>query len=114
LRAVKKRRANLLLEAPDRDTYRRLGAEDANGVPAPSSRGVLGKARAIANRAFAETVPLEADGHAAIEGNGHGNGHLGNGHAAGADEEEAAVGAPSTAGQLPAGDGPDDSGSGGS
>ncbi len=81
------------------------GAADANGVPAPSSRGVLGKARAIANRAFAESIPLEADGHAAIEGDGHG--HHGNGHEAGAAEEEAAVG--STTGQLPAGDGSDGS-----
>ena len=39
------------------------GSEDANGVPAPTSRGVLGKARAAANRAFAETIPIEADGH---------------------------------------------------
>ena len=39
------------------------GTEDANGVPAPTSRGVLGKARAAVNRAFAETVVIEADGH---------------------------------------------------
>src|SRR6185369_17187202 len=30
------------------------GSEDDNGVPAPSARGMLGKARAVANRAFAE------------------------------------------------------------
>ncbi len=66
------------------------GAEDANGVPAPSSRGVLGKARALANRAFAETIPVEADGHAAIEGNGHG----GNGHGPALDgAQHEAVGA---------------------
>jgi ubiquinol-cytochrome c reductase cytochrome b subunit len=47
------------------------GSEDENGVPAPQSSGVMGRARAIANRAFAETVVVEADGH----GNGHGNGH---------------------------------------
>ena len=44
------------------------GSEDANGVPSPSSRGPLGWARGVANRAFAETVVIEGDGH----GNGHG------------------------------------------
>jgi len=81
------------------------GTEDANGVPAPTSRGVLGKARAAANRAFAETVVIEADGH----GNGHGagDGHeiAGNGHDSEiAGEEHGAVGAPSPAAQLPRGD----------
>jgi ubiquinol-cytochrome c reductase cytochrome b subunit len=47
------------------------GSADENGVPAPHSRGVMGQARAIANRAFAETIVVEPDGH----GNGHGNGH---------------------------------------
>jgi ubiquinol-cytochrome c reductase cytochrome b subunit len=47
------------------------GSEDENGVPAPQVSGVMGQARAIANRAFAETVVVEPDGH----GNGHGNGH---------------------------------------
>jgi hypothetical protein len=42
----------------------------------------VGRARAISNRAFAETIVVEADGH----GNGHGNGH-------GPGEEHAAVGA---------------------
>jgi ubiquinol-cytochrome c reductase cytochrome b subunit len=71
------------------------GSEDDNGVPPPSARGMLGKARAAANRAFAETIPVEADGH--------GNGHHGNGHAAPGEEHEA-VGTPgSTA--LPPGEG---------
>jgi ubiquinol-cytochrome c reductase cytochrome b subunit len=70
------------------------GSEDPNGVPAPASRGMLGKARAVANRAFAETVVVEADGH--------GNGHHGNGHGpAVAGEEHEAVGAPSSAAQPP-------------
>jgi ubiquinol-cytochrome c reductase cytochrome b subunit len=47
------------------------GSEDENGVPAPHSRGAIGLARGVANRAFAETVVVEPDGH----GNGHGNGH---------------------------------------
>jgi hypothetical protein len=46
------------------------GAEDGNGVPAAGSRGVAGRARVIANRAFAETVVVEPNGH----GNGHENG----------------------------------------
>ena len=78
-------------------------SEDANGVPASTSPGVLGKFRAAANRAFAETIPIEADGH----GNGHGsgNGHdAGNGHGPEiAGEEHEAVGTPSSPGQLPSG-----------
>ncbi len=74
------------------------GSEDANGVPAPTSRGLLGKARAAANRAFAETIPIEADGH----GNGHGPEIEGNGHGPEvAGEEHEAVGAPGAPAQLP-------------
>jgi quinol---cytochrome-c reductase cytochrome b subunit len=58
------------------------GSVDENGLPAPQARGVMGRSRAIANSAFAETIAVEADGH----GNGHGNGH-------GPAEEHAAVGA---------------------
>lgn len=59
------------------------GSEDENGVPSPASRGAMGWARGVANRAFAETI---------VAGNGHGNGHGPNGH--GADGHEvAAVGA---------------------
>jgi ubiquinol-cytochrome c reductase cytochrome b subunit len=80
------------------------GTEDANGVPAPASRGVMGRAKAVANRAFAETIAVEADGH----GNGHGDGH---GPVA-EGEEHAAVGSAGAPAQLPGGDGPDeDSGS---
>jgi ubiquinol-cytochrome c reductase cytochrome b subunit len=79
-------------------------SEDANGVPASTSPGVLGRARAAANRAFAETIAIEADGH----GNGHGsgNGHdAGNGHGPEiAGEEHEAVGTPSSPAQLPSGD----------
>ena len=80
------------------------GSEDANGVPAPTSHGVLGRARAAANRAFAETIVIEADGH----GNGHGSGDghgAGNGHGPEiAGEEHEAVGAPGSPAQLPSGD----------
>ncbi len=74
------------------------GSEDANGVPAATSHGVLGRARAAANRAFAETVVIEADGH----GDGHG---AGDGHGPEiAGEEHEAVGAPGSPAQLPSGD----------
>jgi ubiquinol-cytochrome c reductase cytochrome b subunit len=64
------------------------GSEDENGIPAPQVSGAMGRARAIANRAFAETVVVET--------NGHGDGH-------GPADEHAAV----TAGhaELPGGDG---------
>jgi ubiquinol-cytochrome c reductase cytochrome b subunit len=95
LAVLEAKKVTALLPAP--------GSEDDNGVPAPSARGMLGKARAVANRAFAETIPVPADGHGAIETDGHGNGHHGNGHAVTGEEHEA-VGAPgSTA--LPPGDG---------
>jgi ubiquinol-cytochrome c reductase cytochrome b subunit len=69
------KKAPALLPAP--------GSEDENGVPSPDSRGAMGWARGVANRAFAETI---------VAGNGHGNGHGPNGH--GADGHEvAAVGA---------------------
>jgi ubiquinol-cytochrome c reductase cytochrome b subunit len=48
------------------------GSVDKDGVPAPQVHGALGRARAIANRAFAETVVLETNGHADGHGNGHG------------------------------------------
>jgi ubiquinol-cytochrome c reductase cytochrome b subunit len=54
------------------------GSEDENGVPAPQVSGAFGRARAIANRGFAETAVVETNGH----GNGHGHG-----------DEHAAVGA---------------------
>jgi ubiquinol-cytochrome c reductase cytochrome b subunit len=66
------RKAPALLPAP--------GSEDENGVPAPASHGALGRAKGIANRAFAETVVVEPDGHGNGHGSGHRNGH-GNGHA---------------------------------
>jgi ubiquinol-cytochrome c reductase cytochrome b subunit len=72
------------------------GSEDTNGVPPPAGRGALGKFRAAANRAFAETVVLETDGH----GNGHGDGH---GPEISGEEHEA-VGAPGSSAQLPPGD----------
>jgi ubiquinol-cytochrome c reductase cytochrome b subunit len=70
------------------------GSEDKNGVPAPGSNGALGKLRAIANRAFAESNPVE-DGH----GDGHGPAIEGNGHDAAieAGGDHAAVGSASAA-----------------
>jgi len=74
------------------------GSADENGVPPPGSRGLLGRARVIANRSFAETIPVET--------NGHGNGHGPHGELESVEEEHAAVGsgAGSGHGQLPAGD----------
>ena len=82
---------------------------DANGLGAPAARGPLGKARAIANRAFTETVLVESNGygngngngHEAVNGNGNGNGHVAvnghsNGHPAIEGSEPAAIGADGT------------------
>jgi ubiquinol-cytochrome c reductase cytochrome b subunit len=54
------------------------GSRDGNGVPAPQTRGLTGRVRAIANRAFAETAAFQPNGH----GNGNGNGHAPGGQAA--------------------------------
>ncbi|MBO0802946.1 MAG: cytochrome bc complex cytochrome b subunit [Nocardiopsaceae bacterium] len=72
---------------------------DGNGVPAPGSRGLMGWARGVANRAFQETVEAEdghgGDGHAEI---GHGaNGHGANGHEVDGGDH-AAVGSGSSSG----------------
>ncbi|HEY6786468.1 MAG TPA: ubiquinol-cytochrome c reductase cytochrome b subunit, partial [Trebonia sp.] len=51
---------------------------DENGIPAPAARGVLGRARTIANRAFLETVdsvPGHGDGYGYGNGDGHHDGH---------------------------------------
>ncbi len=50
------------------------GFPDGETVPAPQTRGLRGRARVIANRAFAETV--------AFQHNGHGNGYAPGEHAA--------------------------------
>jgi ubiquinol-cytochrome c reductase cytochrome b subunit len=59
------------------------GAPDDNGVPAQRTRGLTGRAQAIANRAFAETVPFQPNDQPKDHANGHANGHAnnGNGHA---------------------------------
>jgi len=62
------------------------GEPDDNGVPAPGSRGVMGWARGVANRAFLETAE-------APDGHGHEDGH-GEREVAGA--EHAAVGSGSS------------------
>jgi ubiquinol-cytochrome c reductase cytochrome b subunit len=80
------------------------GAEDENGVPSPATRGPVGWARGVANRAFAETIAA---------GDGHGNGHGPDGHGPeAAAEEHAAVGSGSGPAQLPGGDEPDEDSSG--
>ena len=66
--------------ADDHRTWaERTARTNRNGLPAPKSGGPLGRARAIANRAFAETIVVEPNGHS--NGHGNGNGHgTGNGH----------------------------------
>jgi hypothetical protein len=44
-------------------------ASGDDGVPAPRERGLPGRARAVANRAFAENITFQPNGH------GHGHGH---------------------------------------
>ena len=90
--------------------YNRVGAPeltgppvDADEVPAPGTRGPLGRTRTRLNRVITEGIPIEADGH----GNGHGDGH-GNGHAA-----PAAVTAGEQEGARAAGPGPEPGGSDG-
>ena len=46
------------------------GPQDDEAIPAPPMRGLAGRARVIANRAFAETVVFQHNGH----GNGDGPG----------------------------------------
>ncbi len=87
------------------------GAPDENGVPSPASRGVMGWARGVANRAFTETVAA-GEGHGNGHGYGYGNGH-GDGHGAVEGDGHAAVGAGSDAGSGSGGSG-SGSGSGGS
>jgi ubiquinol-cytochrome c reductase cytochrome b subunit len=70
------------------------GSADENGLPAPQGRGVLGRARVIANRGFAETIVVEADGH----GNGHGPAEE---HAVGAGPADAEEQAEIGPGELP-------------
>jgi ubiquinol-cytochrome c reductase cytochrome b subunit len=69
---------------------------DDNGVPAPAARGALGAARAIANRAFTETISAsEGNGHGNGHGYGHGNGHgavTGDGHGEVEGDSHAAIG----------------------
>ena len=77
------------------------GSEDENGVPSPRSQGAIGWARGVSNRAFAETVVVETNGH----GNGHGDGA---GEVGG--EEHAAIGSGGERGSgSDSGDGADDS-----
>ena len=65
-------------------------AVDANGVPAPTSRGLMGRARVVANRGFVETIEIEEDGH----GNGHEAAHeLESANGADGADGHAAVGA---------------------
>ena len=89
-RAVLAARQEYAIPLPSADD----GGED--GVPAPGTRGAVGKLRLRFARVLLEGAPPAGDGH----GNGHGNGHgaIGDG-----EPERAAV---------TAGDGPDHSADG--
>ena len=78
-------------------------AEAPDEVPAPGTRGALGRLQLRANRLLTEGIPVTGDGH----GNGHGDGH-GNGHAA-----PAAVTAGEQEGDQPDGPAPEQDGPGG-
>jgi ubiquinol-cytochrome c reductase cytochrome b subunit len=66
--------AALLIEHPPASVTQPRSDTDENGLPAPSSRGVLGKVQARAHDVFVEGISL------APPTNGHTNGHGGNGH----------------------------------
>ena len=90
--------------------YGRVGAPQLTGppadddeVPAPGTRGPLGRMRTRLDRVITEGIPIEADGH----GNGHGDGH-GNGHGS-----PAAVTAGEQEGAQPVGPGPQQGGTDG-
>jgi ubiquinol-cytochrome c reductase cytochrome b subunit len=65
------------------------GEPDENGVAAPGSRGPMGRARSIANRAFLETVE---------EQTGHGDGHGTDGHGEAESGEHVALDAGAASG----------------
>ena len=76
------------------------GSQDKHGMPSPASRGALGRVRAIANRAFAQTVVTGTNGH----GNGHRAEAAGEHVAVGpADDPHAENGPASLAQQAPGG-----------
>jgi ubiquinol-cytochrome c reductase cytochrome b subunit len=68
-----KENAEAILRAKPQQLALESAEEDENGIPSPSARGPLGRARQVLNNAFtADDIP---------SGNGHGNGHAnGNGH----------------------------------
>ena len=67
------------------------GTVDENGVPAPSTAGLSGRLRAVANRVITESIPLAG-------GNGHGNGHANGDGAAERAEVGAAAHPPAVSG----------------
>ncbi len=78
-------------------------------MPAPATRGAVGKLRLALNRVVTESVPLPVgNGHGTNgHGNGTANGH-GNGHA---EPERAAVTSGEGGKTLPGPDAPEDPGS---
>jgi ubiquinol-cytochrome c reductase cytochrome b subunit len=87
--------ARAVLES--RPDYQPLPALGGTGeVPAPGMRGAVGKVRSRLYNIVTESVPLPAaDGHHAVEGNGHGQQAVeGNGHAAPAEVSSGPVSPP--------------------
>ena len=69
---VKEDAAAILRAKPGLPALESAEEEDENGIPSPSARGPMGRARKALNNAFTvDDIPM---------GNGHGDGH-GNGHA---------------------------------
>jgi ubiquinol-cytochrome c reductase cytochrome b subunit len=83
------------------------GSEDENGVPAPATRGVIGKVRSRLNTILTESIELEpSNGHGNGHGTGHGNGHAGPATVAAGGSREAVSGgdadtSPARLGTLP-------------
>ncbi|HEX5293721.1 MAG TPA: ubiquinol-cytochrome c reductase cytochrome b subunit [Streptosporangiaceae bacterium] len=87
--------ARAVLESrPDYQPLPDLGG--VGEVPAPGMRGAVGKVRSRLYNIVTESVPLPAaDGHHAVEGNGHGQHAVeGNGHAAPAELSSGPVSPP--------------------
>ncbi|HEY3977384.1 MAG TPA: ubiquinol-cytochrome c reductase cytochrome b subunit [Streptosporangiaceae bacterium] len=87
--------ARAVLESrPDYQPLPDLGG--TGEVPAPGMRGAVGKVRSRLYNIVTESVPLPAaDGHHAVEGNGHGQQAVeGNGHAAPAEVSSGPVSPP--------------------
>jgi ubiquinol-cytochrome c reductase cytochrome b subunit len=87
-----KEEAEAVLRAKPEPPALESAKEDANGIPSPSARGPLGRARKALNNAFtADDIPLgngHADGHGDGHVDGHGDGHGEHPEIEGGDQKE--------------------------